>query len=229
MNKKMKEELKNIYQVPGPYQQRAFFRKMKIQTASMGVGRMLFIQVTYISKWEWVLSVALFGMLLLIGRLCEPIMLSAAVSMMPFLAVASISESVRSIIYGMEGFERAARFSLKSIVLARMGIMGTENLILALIFSAIMQGRMLCTMLYLLVPYLLTVYIGLVIVRHYPDKEGIYLCMGTSISISVMLAVSTQYYVSWIFQERFIAFWMAAVAMLADSVLKENRRIGIWS
>ncbi len=45
----------------------------------------------------------------------------------PFLALLLIAESTKSAIYGMNELEMSARFSLKSVVLARLIILGVFN------------------------------------------------------------------------------------------------------
>ena len=55
--------------------------------------------------------------------------------------------------WGMSELEMSARFSLKSVVLARMVIVGIANIVLEMILALLAGGNLLETVLYLLVPY----------------------------------------------------------------------------
>lgn len=222
MNKKMQDELKKMYAAPIPAGKRNFFRKINPQPLCL--RHIIWMQISYISKWEWIVSAILFGIVVFTSYYYEFFVLGIALAMMPLLAVFSVSKSVSSITYGMDELEMAARFSLKSIVLARMGVLGTENLILALAFALWIQGKFVCVVLYLLVPYLITVYISLYIVRYMPDKDGIYVCAAVSVAVSLCM-INICYKSSFIFQERFTSVWLAAFVLLVWMVFKESRKI----
>ena len=51
-------------------------------------------------------------------------------SMLPLIALCAVTESARSKTYGMAELEQASRFSLKSVMLARMGIMSFLHFII---------------------------------------------------------------------------------------------------
>ncbi len=222
MNKKMKDELKKLYEAPMPIRKRAFMRKLCPQPVS--IRYMLWIQVSYISKWEWLISLILFGIIVFFSRMNEIVKVFIAVlAVMPVLAAGSVSESVRSVTYGMKELERSARFSVKSVVLARMCIMGVENFLFTCACALLIQGRFLHIIVYLLVPYLAAVYLCLVIVRKVSGSEGIFACIGCSIGISILTISSTVYNNTWIFHEQYIYVWAAAAVILIYMNLKQSR------
>lgn len=221
MDQKMKKELKRLYEAPEPVGKRAFFRELSPRPVS--TGYMLWMQISYISKWEWICSGVFFGTVIILSYFYQTKALGIILAMMPFLAVAGVSESMRSVTYGMDELEMSARFSLKSIVLARMWIIGTENLALALVAGFFMKENFVQMVLYLMVPYLLTVYGSLLIVRHMPGREGIYACMGLSVVISMSILYSILSY-DWIYQEQFGFFWFLVVMALLYMDVKESRQ-----
>lgn len=222
MNHNMKEDLQRLYEAPKPAKKRIFLRQMHLQP--MRIQHVLWIQISYISKWEWVLSASFFAVMTLLSLYDNERVFVTVLAMMPFFAAASVSESIRSQAYGMDELEMSARFSLKSIVLARMGILGTENLLVALIAALMLEGKVLQTMLYLLVPYLITVYGCLQIVRKISGKEGIYSCMFFSIIVIMMLGVSYVHY-SWIYRAQFLFVWAAIVFILLHMNYREGKRL----
>ena len=106
----------------------------------------------------------------------------------PFLALLLIAESTKSAIYGMNELEMSARFSLKSVVLARLIILGVFNFgIFCIIIPVCHVANSISFMqtgVYLFVPYLLTTSISLYLVRRFRNKEVIYGCMAVAVFVS---------------------------------------------
>lgn len=221
MDRKMKEQLKEIYEAPKPSGKRAFFRK--IELPPLKIGNILWMQWFYITKWEWIVSAILFGVAVVVGHLYREWVFITVLAMLPFLAVVSVSESVRSITWGMSELEMSARFSLKSVVLARMVIVGTANVVLEMILALLVRGNFLETVLYLFVPYLFTAYGSLILVRTIPGKDGIYACAGLGVLVSMMTEFSIIQY-SWIYQTRYEGFWFVVVCFIMYLITKEGKR-----
>lgn len=150
--------------------------------------------------------------------------MGAVLAAMPFLAITATTESIRSAIYGMDELECAARFSLKSILLARMGIIGMENLLFAALTAIFEGGSFFQTMLYILVPYLVTVWGSFQIVRHVPGWEGIYSSAGLAVAVS-MMTIFGRWNVKWIYGGRYFEWWLLAVAVLLCLTIRESRKI----
>lgn len=220
MNKELKNALKAGFEAPAPERRKEFFGN--IQTPSIGYFEFVCTQITYIHKWIWTFSVLLF-MGALIGAEClERNMLWCISSFMPLLALAIITESGRSENYGMAEFELSTRFSLKCVVLARLGIIGISNLILVclLIPCAFMnsEATVLQTGVYMIFPYLLTTFLGLWVVRKVHGKESVYLCMGIAIAISIGNIITFQSFSVFYENNSFILWVMALIILSAGTV-----------
>ena len=143
---------------------------------------------------------------------------------MPFLALLLIAESTKSTIYRMNELEMAARFSLKSVVLARLSILGTFNLILFSVLITIcylVSGISLLQIgVYLFVPYLLTANISLYIVRHFRNKETIYWCMAIAVLVSGA-NISLHYLADFLFQTNYLVLWIIVTLILIIAVVRE--------
>lgn len=221
MKKILKNELIKIFEAPKPEQKRMFLRQMNVRPVNM--ADMIYTQISYISKLEWLLSALVCGVTVWMSWYLKTAAFGVVLALMPFLAVACVSESVRSVIYGMDELEMTTRFSLKSIILARMAIVGTENLTLALLLAWFTQGGLFWTV-YLLAPYLITAYGSLFIVRKVTSRDGIYICMIFSVIVGLGSSLGSKMYI-WIYQEQFQVLWMAFVIMLAFMSFREGRQL----
>ena len=110
-------------------------------------------------------------------------------SLVPFLAMEVVTESGKSGACGMEELEKSARFSLKSVVMARFLILGIFNLGIMFFLSCICREAvnmpLMRSVVYLFVPYLLTAFISLRIVRQFRSREGMYGCIVTAVLVGV--------------------------------------------
>lgn len=191
-DRKLKQALKTVYQPPRPRGREEFLDR--VGTSGMSMAQFLRSQVDYIRPWGWILSLAVFAAALYIlwqswgwQQNNDVWMVSA---LLPFVALSTVVELNRSARYGMEELEMAARFSLRAVMLARMGILGLGNLILLAALSpmVILWGQLTLaeTGFYLLCPYCLTTFLGLVIVRRWRGPEGLYICIAVAVGISVL-------------------------------------------
>lgn len=222
MNKKLKDALKDSFEAPMPVKKEEFLRG--IQMPPINSFEFVYSQATYIHKWIWVLSVMIFSVALIGAEYLSKNMLWCISSFMPLLALTIITESGRSETFGMTEFELSARFSLKSVVLARLGILGIANLILIcmLVPLAIMNSEttILQTGIYLICPYLLTAFLGLWVVRKIHGKETIYLCTGIATSVSFGNMILYQSF-PLIFDKHIFIWWIAAFVTLGIGVANQ--------
>lgn len=221
MERERMKQLRKIYEAPKPVRKRAFLRKM--EQPPLKIGNMLWIQCCYLSKWEWIFSVFLLGGAVVMGNFYREHFFVMVIALLPFLAVVSVSESVRSIIWEMSELEMAARFSLKSIVLARMVLVGVGNIILQLLLALLLGGSLWKTVLYLLLPYLLTTYGSLILVRTISGREGVYACAGLGVLVGMMAEFGILQY-RWIYQEQYIGFWLGGVLLVTYLIIREGKR-----
>ena len=115
---------------------------------------------------------------------------------MPFTAAVSVIETQRSKRFGMSELEMATRFSLRSVVFARMTLLGILSAIILCITSPVIAvsfgGSVIVTAVRILIPYLVTMIIGLHIERStFGRNHGI---------ISLAVAGASAAFVAWSYQ-----------------------------
>ena len=126
-------------------------------------------------------------------------------------------------IYGMEELEYATRFSLKSLMLARLGVLGLfHGVILLLLFLCIPQGFFPGPkdLMYVLVPYFLTVSIGFSLLRRFRGREVLYISLGVPAFVSLLVAVANQMYP--LYSISMVKFWGLAGLFVMIFTVKET-------
>ena len=94
-------------------------------------------------------SVCLCVLIYVATYVMEEIYVSMIYGVVPFLVMLSVTESMRSYRYGMEELELSARFSLKSIVMARMLMLGIGNLAVLIAIAGVLGDDQLLPALFL--------------------------------------------------------------------------------
>lgn len=196
MDRKLKQELSEYFEAPKPEKKRAFVRQFGLQKINMPY--MVFMQARYISKWVWLLSALVCGLTVYVAANAEIKYVGAIFACIPFLVMVSVTESTRSYRYGMEELELSARFSLKSIVMARMVMLGLGNLAVLACTLLLLGDMGQVNAVYVIAPYFLTAGGGLCIVRKMRGNEGAFLCFGLAALVSAM-----QIYLPWQFESLF--------------------------
>lgn len=129
------------YQKPIQEHKRQFFRRLEAPKPRL--LHMVTTQIAFLPKWSWILSVIVFMGAFSLNCFFPEKVLGVVLGTIPFFVLITVTECVRSISYGMEELEMAARFSLKSIVLARLGILGSSNLLLLLLLMPFLGQQIL--------------------------------------------------------------------------------------
>lgn len=217
-----KEELKQAFAAPPPLQKQKFIRQL--QQPSMCIQEFLFSQLGYIRKWIWCVSVLIFSIAVLGTAIFSLDMVWGISALTPLLALTLISESGRSESYGMAELEMATRFSLRSVILARLLILGLLNLILLclLIFLGFWNNELspFAVGLYIITPFLLTAFAGLCIVRKFRGREAGYTCVGIAACISCFVFLS-HYITPYLYQEDCLRWWITAAVVLCMGIGKQ--------
>ena len=219
MNRDMKERLKEYFAAPEPERKGHFLNSLPAEP--MDLTDFLLFQAGYMPKWIWCLSVLMFALSLLGAGYFEKDMLWCISACMPILALALVAESGRSERWGMAELEMSTRFSRKSILLARLGILGLADLLLffLLLPLAYMNGdrSLLETGIYMLCPYLLTVFLGLWASRRVHGRECAWVCgavaLGVSLGNTLMYQSIQGFYAPTGFR-----WWAAAFVLLSAGV-----------
>lgn len=230
MKRGMMAELARFYEAPEPLEKQVFFKNICQKTEQSSESNhinpfyIFKVQLSYISKWTWLASGIFFAFILLIECFLESLLMGFIVCFIPFFVMVSVMESMRSIIYGMEELEQSAQFSLKSVILVRMGIMGMENMFLLGVITIIAGEQFWKMGLYILVPYLMTSYGSFYMIRHIPGREGTYACAGLAVFVCVLMTGGIYFY-QWMFEIQYISLWAAAAVFFFGMTIKEGRNI----
>ncbi|HIV13344.1 MAG TPA: hypothetical protein IAA63_09435 [Candidatus Pullilachnospira stercoravium] len=225
--KQLQVQLKRYYEAPPPQKKSEFFSSCP-ETVPAGMPKMrslLWIQAGYIRKWSWGISLIIFLAGIWAAESGRRELFQTLAAMMPFLALALTTETGRSARCNMEELELSCRFSLKTVVAARMGILGLENLLLLGLLIPVLgaAGEMgfWQTGCALLIPYFLTAFLQMAVVRKLRGQEGIYACFGIAVLVSGLTAVGVPQ--AERLAENFPAVcWVAITAILAALALREG-------
>lgn len=222
MKKMLKKELQNAFEAPGPLHKKEFLKKMPQPT--IGMFSFIWLQARYIRRWVWVMSALIFAISLFGSVMFSKDMLWAIAAFTPLLALAILSESGRSENYGMAELEMATRFSLRSILFARLGILGIENLLLfGLLLPLGLWNNLLKPIqagIYIIMPYLLTAWAGLWIVRKYRNREAVYFCGGIAVCISFLTIFSHDSF-PLIYYENYLGWWCLGTVVFSIGIAKQ--------
>lgn len=222
MDRQEKEALRAAFEAPEPLEKRAFLKK--IRQPSIGQAEFMLWQACYIRKWVWAVSAAVFGAAFVLALGIKREMLWTISALMPFVALAAVTEKARSEVFGMEELETASRFSVQSVLMARMGIVGMSHLILLCALMPLASQSDAVTFfqagVYLLVPYLLTCVSGLWIVRRIRGREGLFGCLAAAALVSGMYFVF-EYRYAELYMAQYFQWWVMALAVLLAAAVRE--------
>ena len=211
MSNQLKRSIQKAFAAPKPDQQEKVSFLRSLPQPQIGMFRFMLVQASYVRKLSWALS----SLILLLALFCayniseDTLWVVSAV--VPVLGLFAVTEGNRSMMYGMSEFEMSTRFSLKSVVLARMSILGLINFaVIAVLTPLCSIGNdfsLLQTGMYLLVPYLLTVNFSLWIARRVNGKETIYGCMCVAVIVSG-INTGLHFVTDLVYQEIYISWWI---------------------
>lgn len=225
MNSQLKKGIKKAFTAPEPDRQEKVRFLNMLPRSRISMLQFVLAQAAYLRKITLVLS-ALFLFPALMGTYYTDLNTLWTVSaLVPFLGLLAVTESTRSAMYGMEEFEMSARFSLKSVVLARMSILGLLDVLLlccAVPLCCISSDiTILQTGVYLFVPYLLTVNLSLWITRRFHSKGAVYACMSIAVLVSAANA-GLHMIADFVYQFAYIKWWIILSGLLAGAMIYET-------
>lgn len=227
MNKKLKKDIQKVFEAPTPNQlEKAIFLKT-LPKPKISTLQFILTQATFLRKSTLLISSMLIIPALLGTYYIDLNTLWVISSLIPFLALLAITESTRSAVYGMIEFEISTRFSLKSVLLAKLSILGVLDFIILCCVTPLCcinsKIPLFQTTIYLFVPYLLTVNISLWITRHFQDKESIYSCMSVAVLISGLNAI-LHFIAKFIYQFSYFNWWLLLAVILIIGMINELSR-----
>lgn len=221
MNQKMKKAIKQGFEAPVPKRKQEFLQN--IPTPSVGCFQFVCFQAAYIRKSSWIFSALVFAIAFIGAKCLERDMLLCISAFTPLLALNLVTETGRSESYGMAELELSARFPLKSVVLARLGILGVFNSILICLlipFALRNSTTMLQTGVYIICPYLLTAFLGLWAIRKAHGKEAVYLCPGIATGVSAGNMIIQQAFPMF-YTGRSFLWWVVILIVLTAGTAKQ--------
>lgn len=249
----LKEELKQICEVPKPVGKEAFltqYRRLQEQALTgmtrsrkqehekprqrqtqpfqeqyrrpMSLMRLVAVQLTYFSKWMWLLSGIIFAAAVWFQQVGE--LQWAVCACIPFLGMVTVEQSFCSPVFQMAELEQASRWSLKSVAAVRMGLLGAGNLVFLLALTLGTQDARGMQGLLFLVPYLMTSFGCLQVTRRLRGKEAVYAGAGVAAAVSCLQMVLYSKFV-WLTHVSYSGLWLAVAAVLLGVTGKELGRI----
>ncbi len=209
-----KNELQQGFDPPAPKRKHAFLRQFS--GLSMRFTHVLYSQFGYIQKWVWILSAVVYTTAILMMYTRSPYLLQMLSACTPLLALTIVAESSRSVRCGMAELELSTRFSLKTVVLARLILLGLFHLVLFLLLSLGLARHItnpLAATAYTSAPFLLTAFLGLSITRKYHSHEALYGCIGITFAVSLLTLLSHRL-LSVLYEAQHLVWWLLGVTAL---------------
>lgn len=216
-------QIREFCNTPLPEKKREFLQHLKEhgmmnrRLTVMSHEEFLAGQLFYIGKWTWTLS---GGLLLFLAWICCRHPGNYPFALTPLLALGVLLETRRSFRWRMAELEHAARFSLRSVILSRMFLVGAVNtgglLIVILIIQPFFSYSLIRVFLYMMVPYLTASWLGSIHERIRRTDHGlgsILICILSSVFFAAAPAFFGQLY-----EERLTVFWAVAFILTACSL-----------
>lgn len=226
MNKKLKASIVEAFEAPPSIRKKEFLSKTPQPQITM--FSFILTQVVYIRKWVWVIDIGILAIALLNTVFMEQKLLFSLSALTPFLALTVLTENGRSQTHKMDEFEMSTRFSLKSVILARLFILGTANLaLLCFLLSVNQMSKALPVSkaaVYMLCPYLLTTFLGLWVSRLVRGKEFDFLCIGISAVISCGNLMLPQL-LPILYESISFLWWCVVLILFSIGVLREGHQM----
>lgn len=224
MDNKLKRNIQKAFEAPRPNRQEKIRFLRTLPGSRISMFRFILVQASYMRKMTLVFSVLLLLPAVIGANYISENTLWIVSAFVPILGLLAVAESTRSTMYGMSEFEMSTRFSLKSVVMARMSVLGVlDFIVLACAIPLCYTGSrfsLLQTGLYLLVPYMLTVNISLWIIRHFQSRETIYVCMCVAALIGGA-NVGLHFITDLIYQNAYIVWWFILSILLFAGMAHE--------
>lgn len=227
MKKSDRQALQKAFAAPPPERKQQFLRTLP--QPMIGYHTFVLLQAAYMRKWVWLTSVFLLAAAYIGSIWVGQNTIWMVSALFPLAAVTAVTENIRSDIYGMAELEMASRFCYKSILLARMMILGILHTILFCFLIPICWKNgnitLMQTGVYLLVPYLLTTVLSLYTTRRLHGRETGYICMAEAVFVSGSHLFFRNLFDSF-FLPKYANNWIiAGIILLAFTVSEYKKRI----
>ena len=118
MNRELKKQIAKAFDAPTPGRKVQFIHSLP--RPHISTKTFICSQIPFIKKSVWLMSILILLPVAWAASFASENTVWIVSAFTPFLALLLIAESTKSAIYGMNELEMFARFSLKSVVLARL-------------------------------------------------------------------------------------------------------------
>lgn len=221
MNKKIKNLIREVYEAPKPDPRTKEQFLKTLPKPKIHMWQFLLTQMTFLRKCTLLLTILLPLSAFVAIDYFKPDTIWTVSSLIPFLALLAVTEGTRSTIYGMSELEKATRFSLKSITLARLSVWGILDFMILCLLVPLCgtdgSNTIFHTAIYVFVPYLLTANISLWITRHTQGRESLYGCMATAVLVSGVNA-GTHLIAGFVYESTFFSWWLLIMVILTGDM-----------
>ena len=167
MKNEWEKQLNKAFYIPEPKRKAEFLKN--IRAREVNTIEMLWQQTSYIRISVWLFAAAIVAFAIGGSLLKVEGTKSFITMIMPFTAAAAVLETKRSQKYNMTELEMATRFSLRSVVFARMIVLGIVALFILCVSSPVIavafDGKIILIAIHILIPYLVTMIISLQLER----------------------------------------------------------------
>lgn len=213
------EQMKTVWIAPEPAGKEEFFQRaeenrlLNRRLTVITHKEFLALQLFYIEKRIWVLS----GFLLLfIVWICSRSAGNYPFALTPLLAAGILFETGRSGRWNMTELEQAARFSARSVMLARTFLLGAIQtaglVIIILLVWPFYSYSVMRVFLYMMVPYLTAAFLGSLYERKYRTDRGwgsVQICI-----LSSVVFASVPLFFRQLYEERLMVLWAAVLILM---------------
>jgi hypothetical protein len=229
VSKKLKEQLKAVFDAPEPKRKSAFLQSLNYPKTS----RFDFIlgQIGYIRKRVWVIS-CLLVILAIFGLRYAPAdndfsFIWVISSVLPFISLVTVTEIARSASYNMAELEMSCKYNFAGVVLARLGILGFFNMLVFATVIILLHGEsgfgVFRAGVYLLVPFMLTCSLSLFTLNRLRSRETIYICGGISCFTGIANTLFIQ--LNQVYSDEYLMMWIFALGILAVFTVMESIKL----
>lgn len=216
MDKRLKQVLKQSFSPPPSQNRETFITSISYPKASY--KELLFSQLGFIRKRVWIsfFSLVIFAYLYT-GYMEIPANIIPALSaLLPLFSLLAIMEIYKSSAFRMEEMEIACKYNLSKIILIRLCILGMASFAILMIYVTLASKSNYGTfrnVLYLSVPYLISVNASLAVITKFKSMETSFACGVISSAVSIYILVANNNY-HFIFETQFTIFWSTAFFVL---------------
>lgn len=193
-----KQGLKMVYEAPAAIEKEAFLKRMTQEIQEQATGKpawqgenyvsLLVTQMSYIRKIVWLAAVAFLGFAIGAFPSLQGDTVWVMAECTPLLALLMVLETLRSKRFGMWELEAAARYSLRSVMLSRVLIIGIFDVLVLLATAVFLAARVpygVCLVsAYLLLPLLVTVSGGMLIEMTPYGRGNEYMAPGFAVLVA---------------------------------------------